>query len=113
MNNVYIPKSQKNNTCREGIYQSDQIFKLVEEYFGVTREHLLTKKRTPLYLYPRQVCQWLLWKYSVHNAKGIGVLFDQCDNTASENSVKAINRYLDTDDLVRKQIEELERKLKS
>ena len=114
MNNVYIPSgvpsglSKNSDKSKIG---ANVIFKIVEEYFGIERTDLLNKSKKIYILYPRQLCQWLLWKYSAHNPTGIGIMFGQKDYSACLNSINAIEAYLDTDEKVVAQIEELEAKL--
>lgn len=113
MNNVYIPKTGREKMDRSTVQSVEKIFNLVQEYFGLTREQLTQKSKKHIIVYPRQVCQWLLWHYSAHNGKGIGIMFNQVDSTSCENALKAISNYLVTDPNVKGQIEELETKLKN
>ena len=81
---------------------------VVQNYFGVSRDDLLKKSRKVHVLYPRQVCQWLMDKWSAHSHKGIGVIFEQ-DRTSVYNSIGAIDNYMACDDKVKEQIQALEK----
>lgn len=108
MNSAYIPRYRNKEPNRDHIIDAEKIFKVVEEHFGITRETLMQRSRKVVVVYPRQVCIWLLYKYSIHNARGIGAFFGHVDNSSSLNSVKVINDYLSTDERVKNQIAELE-----
>lgn len=112
MNNVYIPKTGREKMDRASVQSPEKIFNLVQEYFGLTREQLLQKSKKHVIVYPRQVCQWLMWHYSAHNDRGIGIMFNQEGNNNCQNSIKTIQNYILTNPEVKAQIDELEAKLK-
>ena len=112
MNSAYIPRYSNRTIERDKIVPTEKIFQVVEDYFGITTEIMMTKTRKTIIAYPRQVCIWLLAKHSCHSVPGIGVLFGFKDSSSAVNAVKSIDNYLATDDNVKEQIDFLEQKLK-
>lgn len=112
MNNAYIPRYSKRKADRSEIVDSELIFNAVQNHFGITRECLFKKSKKVEVVYPRQVCIYLLAKYSIHTIPGIAVLFDQKDHTSALNSVTSIENYLSYDDLVKDQLESIVKSFK-
>lgn len=112
MNPVYIPPYGKKE-CGGPYVEADTIMNIVQEYFGITRDVLRQKTKKQSILYPRQVCIWLLAKYSAQSLGGIGVIFDHADHTSARNAVIAIDNYLTYDDEVKRQIQLLSEKVKA
>jgi chromosomal replication initiator protein len=113
MNSVYIPAYKNKKVDRNTVIQTDKIFSVVQEYFGVSKDVLMSRTRKVSISYPRQVCIWLLSKYSCHSVPGIAVFFSFKDSSSALNAVKSIDNYLATDEKVKEQISLLEEKLKN
>ena len=110
---MYIPRCSKRKADRSEIIESDLIFKAVQDHFGITREDLLKKSKKIVIVYPRQVCIYLLAKYSIHNIPGIAIIFGQADHSSALNSVTCIENYLSYDERVKEQIETITKMFKS
>lgn len=112
MNSVYIPAYKNKKIDKDKIIPTDKIFSVVQEYYGLSKEVLMSKTRKASVLYPRQVCIWLLCKHSCHSLPGISVFFGFRDHSSATNAVQSIDNYLATDEKVKEQVDYLEKKLK-
>jgi chromosomal replication initiation ATPase DnaA len=109
---AYIPKKWGRNVDRSNTIEVKNILCAVQDHFGITQDDLMLKSKKLKIVYPRQVCAWLLNKYSVHGANGIAILLGFTCHQSATAAIKAINNYMDTDENVREQIFQLERILK-
>jgi chromosomal replication initiator protein len=112
LNPVYVPFYQNPKKQRECAVDADKIMTIVQEYFGIDREMMLKKTRRQAILYPRQICIWLMDKYSLQTLPGIAIIFGYCDSTCVSHCLKAVNNYISYDEKVKQQIDFLEQKIK-
>jgi chromosomal replication initiator protein len=112
MTTKYVPKSRNKKISRDDILPSERIFQVVQEFFDVDREALLTKSKCRRIAYPRQVCIYFMDKYSFHDKAGISVIFGWKNANAAGGALKAMSDYIATDENVRDQIGEIEKILK-
>jgi chromosomal replication initiation ATPase DnaA len=110
--NVYIPNARKKGDCNCA-FETEQIICMVEEYFEVHRSFFTQKSKKHGVVYVRQICQYLLAKYTQLTLGGVGEIFGQKDNASVVNSLQSIKNYVVTDENVRNQLSELENKLQS
>lgn len=81
----------------------------VLKYFGFTFLHEITiKSKKREFVYPRQVCFYLLSKYSGLSLKEIGAMVGHKDHTTVIHNRDLIKDLMDTDDKVYNEIEYLE-----
>jgi chromosomal replication initiation ATPase DnaA len=109
MNDKYIPKSKNKRVTRGDILPAERIFQVVQEYFDISREYLLTKSKKIQHAYPRQIVSYFLDKYSYHNRTGIAFLLGWKDANSTHEAIQALGNYLATDEIVRDQVAEIEK----
>lgn len=111
MNYFVIPGLKYKNQIR---FQSQYIGKeiiiqSVLDYFKLSFRELRRKDRSTNIKFPRQVVMYLLKKNTSMKLKNIGAIFD-FDHSTVIHAVKKIQDLMDTDEIVRKQILDIENK---
>lgn len=94
----YKPKQIRDN--------HEFIIKTVLEYFRFTDiKDIAIKSRKRKFVYPRQVCMYLLCKYSKLTLETIGDMFGGRDHTTVMHAKDAIQDLIDVDPDIRVQVE--------
>jgi chromosomal replication initiator protein len=73
------------------------IIRTVCEHFGVPYEKLLKRNRERRYCLPRQICMYLMRRYTSQSWKDIGDCFSM-DHTTAIHSHRLIGNMLETGD---------------
>lgn len=90
---------------------SDSIIELVCETFKISRDILLSKKRTREIAQARQVAMYLCKKHTKIPLNSIGAALGGKNHATVLHACKTIPNLMDTDKAIKKQIEDIERKL--
>ena len=96
------------------VYYSDKselIIHTVCSWYAITEEELLKKKRDRGIVEPRQICMFLLKKYSGIPPKKIGKRMGWYDRTTVIHAYKKIKDLMDVDIRVRETVQALEIKI--
>jgi len=80
-------------------------------WFGITEEELLRKKRDREIVEPRQICMFLLYKYSGLPLKKIAKRMGGYDHTTVIHSYQKIRDLMDVDVRIRQTVQALEIKI--
>ena len=86
----------------------DYILNKVAEFYGITREIMLSKTRKREILFPRQVSMTLIMKHTNCTLAFTGGLCGGYDHATVLNAKKTVNNLIDTDRKVRETIASLE-----
>lgn len=89
----------------------DLIIKVVAEYFFVPISDLLSSKRSQEIVYPRQIVMYLCRTLTDVSLGVIGKKLGNRDHTTVLHGYEKIQRLIDTDPSVKKDVEELKKKL--
>ncbi len=89
----------------------DNIKNLVADHFEVPVEKLQGKTRKRTVVMARQLSMYLAKNYTTKSLKNIGDNFGGRDHSTVIYSVQAIQNLIDTDNLFKDQVEEIERKV--
>lgn len=90
---------------------ADRIVKVIEEHFNVTLEQLRTKNRRRVICYPRQVAMYLMYSRTTLTLVDIGEYFGGRDHSTILHSKEAIENLMETEILIREEIETISNKL--
>jgi chromosomal replication initiator protein len=93
------------NAKRE--YKSEYIVMRTTGYYGETLENVLKKGREREMVTIRHVICFLLRRYTSLSLKEVGNIFDQ-DHTTIMNAVRNISNLIQTDDNVKKDVQNIE-----
>lgn len=92
-------------------HTSDEIADIIEQtvckYFKLTKDDLKRKTRRREIVMPRQICMFLLGKFTNHSLVKIGRYFNGKDHTTVIYSLRTVQNLIDTDDLVRNDMERI------
>lgn len=93
------------------ILKTDDIFGVISEYYGVTKEDLLKKGRKKEISHPRQVMMYLL-RSELHTPfSSIGDLLGGRDHTTALHAFEKINSHKDTSSRLKEEIASLKERL--
>ena len=91
--------------------KDDLIINVVCEWYGTTAEALKNRRRIRGIVEPRQICMFLLRRYSNLSLKEIGMKFGGFDHTTVIHSSDTVQDLMDTDEKIRQTIQALEVKI--
>lgn len=83
-----------------------RIINAVERHFNMTYEDLVFRSQHRYFVYPRQICLYLLAKHTPLNRTGVGLVLKR-DHYATLDAIKKINDFIDTDERVVEEIREI------
>ncbi len=86
------------------------ILSVTSDYFSITTNDLISKKRKRIYLYPRQIAMYLIKDLYEIPYKRIGAYFSGRDHSTVMHSVEKINNDLQMDANVKIDVEKLRKK---
>jgi chromosomal replication initiator protein len=92
----------------------DVIVQVVCEYFGISKEQILSKSKKQAYAIPRQIAMYLATKYTNKTMAMIGKYFGKRDHTTVVYARKTVQQQIEIDKKrigVAKDVEEIERRL--
>ena len=89
----------------------DLIIKVVAEYFFVSISDLLSSKRTHDIVYPRQIVMYLSRTLTDVSLQVIGKKLGKKDHTTVLHGYEKIQRLIDTDPAVKKDVEEIKKRI--
>lgn len=89
----------------------DLIIKVVAEYFFVSISDLLSSKRSQEIVYPRQIVMYLCRTLTDVSLGVIGKKLGKKDHTTVLHGYEKIQRLIDTDPSVKKDVEELKKRI--
>jgi chromosomal replication initiator protein len=89
----------------------DAIQKLVCEYYDIGYDKLQAKTRKREIVQARQISMYLAKKFTKNSLKTIGEHFGGRDHTTVIHSCQTVNDLMDTDNLFRDQVKELQQKV--
>lgn len=90
----------------------EKIIKICCEYFNVSREDLISKKKNKEIVVPRQICMFIITEFLDTPLVAIGDYFGGRDHTTVMHARDKITRNLKTDDKLKNQIFDLKDKIK-
>lgn len=90
---------------------SDVIISLVEEHLKVTRAQMLSKERTREIASARQIAMYLCKQHTKVPLTAIGAAFGGRNHATVLHAHKTVVNMIETDKIVRRHIEDMERKL--
>ncbi len=104
-----LVKVKKNNKdfVKDKIHN---ILSITSDYFNITTNDLISKKRKRIYLYPRQIAMYLIKDLYEIPYKRIGAYFSGRDHSTVMHSVEKINNDLQMDSNVKIDVEKLKKK---
>lgn len=85
----------------------DSIIKAVSERYDIPFKDLASKTRKREVVYARQVAMTMLHRYSRISLKNIGIKFNR-DHTTVIHSKNTIQDLIDTDDMVKQDVKQME-----
>jgi len=85
----------------------DLIQKTVSSFFNISKEHMLTKKRTRSISYPRQLAMFLTREMTDHSFPDIGTFFGGRDHTTVLHACDKIGNELKTEEKTRGVVQKL------
>lgn len=91
----------------------DRILATVADYFNVTRDQLVSPSRQQHIVLPRQVCMYLARKRTTCSLEEIGDVLGGRDHTTVMHGVRTIDRAVRCNDLVEKQVRQVEERLEA
>ncbi len=94
-----------------GAVTIDKVTDAVCEYYQVSKELVLSKKREASIVLPRQVAMYLVRTYLLDSLDAVGKYFGGRDHSTVMSSVDKIRKNLKTDEDLRKTIDVLRKKL--
>ena len=77
------------------------------EFFNTDIESISTKSRVRENVYVRQVCMYCLMKFTRLSQKNIGRIFGGRDHTTAIHAVKTLQDRIDTDTIIRQEVEHI------
>ena len=89
-----------------------RIQQLVAEHFGVELANLASATRKRQVVLARQISMFLVKEYTDNSLKAIGRMFGGRDHSTVLYSIRTVRDLMDTNDDIRKALEELERKIR-
>ena len=89
----------------------DLIIKVVAEYFFVSISDLLSSKRSQEIVYPRQIVMYLCRTLTDVSLSVIGKKLGNKDHTTVMHGYEKIQRLIETDPSIKKDVEELKKKI--
>lgn len=92
----------------------DFIVQVVCEYYGITREQILSRSKKQEVAIPRQIAMYLATKYTKRTMASIGKYFGKRDHTTVVYAKKTISQQIEIDRKkkhIAKDIEEIEKRL--
>jgi chromosomal replication initiator protein len=104
-----VLRSHVKNTGKE--ITIDAIQKMVCEYYDINYEKLQAKTRKREIVQARQISMYLAKKFTKNSLKTIGEHFGGRDHTTVIHSCQTVNDLIDTDNLFRDQVKELQQKV--
>lgn len=88
------------------------IQRIVAEYFSLEVEKLQSSTRVRQVVIARQISMFLVKEYTDKSLKAIGNMFGGRDHSTVLYSIKTVQDLMETDDEIKKTLEELDRKIK-
>ncbi|PJB52094.1 chromosomal replication initiator protein DnaA, partial [Candidatus Berkelbacteria bacterium CG_4_9_14_3_um_filter_33_5] len=89
----------------------EKLIEVVSLYYGITKDELISKRRTHNLVLPRQICMFILKKRTKMSYPKIGAILGGKDHTTIMHGEKLIAKKVNEDIELMKQIEEIEQKL--
>lgn len=96
----------------ENNFEISNIQRVVAEYYRVPVEMLSSKSRKKEFVYPRQIAMYLTRTLTNHSFPKIGKDFGNRDHTTVMHAIDKINKHLEFDVNLKKDIDKLIKKLK-
>lgn len=87
---------------------ASKILILVASYFEVSKEELLGRNRSKEFALPRQIAIYLIYRFVPVSTLWVGKFFDNRDHTTICSAIQKVEKLIDEDSVVYKQIERLE-----
>ena len=91
---------------------AQRILDTVGEYYSISTDIILSKRRDRYILVPRQVCMYLCHNLLNMTHQNIGKIFGKSDHTTSMNACSKIENMLTEHNEVEKEIEDIKSKLR-
>ena len=107
LENLIKPKQNSKDLIKDKI---QNLLSVVSEYYNITTNDLISKKRKRMYLYPRQVAMYLIKDLYEVTYKRIGSYFSGRDHSTVMHSVEKIANDLQSDTDVKTDVEKLKQK---
>lgn len=109
MNYLAIPglKFRSRSIPARGFINSDRIINIVLGHFCLSFAEVCRRSRYQHIVYPRQVLMYILSKNTNMTLKRIGEMFNK-DHTTAMHAIKTIQDRMLTDEMVRREVSELE-----
>ncbi len=107
LENLIKPKKNNKEYFKDKI---QNLLSVVSEYYNISTNDLISKKRKRIYLYPRQVAMYLIKDNFDLPFKKIGSYFSGRDHSTVMHSVEKINNEIQIDSNVKVDVEKLKQK---
>lgn len=101
----------KTYTTVDGMSQSDAVKRAVCAYYGISKDDLVSRRRTSPLIRPRQMAQYILRITTTMSVPQIGRLVGNRDHTTVLYSIEKIQRLAETDAAVAAEIADLKKML--
>lgn len=95
----------------QGALTVTTIIRVVREYYGITRENLLAKRRNHELVRPRQIIMYLAKEHTKLSLPQIGARLGRMDHTTVLHGSRKIRALMDDDDRLAAEVENFERDL--
>lgn len=91
--------------------EADEIINKIIAIYGISYYEIMGKCRKRDFVFPRQVCMWILARQKIMKLVDIGILFGGRDHTTAIHARETINDLMDSSREVRREIEEILKKI--
>ncbi|MBR0381191.1 MAG: chromosomal replication initiator protein DnaA [Eubacterium sp.] len=87
------------------------ILDTVADHYNITVEEILSKKKNKEIALPRQICMYLCRKYTNESLQNVGRILGNRDHTTVMHGFEKIGKSIDTDEILKNNIEILTKKI--
>lgn len=110
---VAYPGLIENKNCKKIIVSEMRfidpfkVVKAIEEHSKINWERIKSKSRKREICYPREICYYILYKYTTLSANSIGKMIGGRDHTSVLHGKNRLKDLMDTEPAVRHEVKEL------